>query len=62
TLEALEALKFIYWHDCLDFTEDVVTYERGYAVSGPVTPRAVNALIAAGNLRELGESLQNASD
>jgi hypothetical protein len=62
TLEALQALKFIYWQDCLDFAEDMVTCERGYAVSGPVTSRAVNTLIAAGNLRELGESLQNASD
>jgi hypothetical protein len=26
-LEALEALKFIYWQDCLDFTEDMVTYK-----------------------------------
>lgn len=62
TLEALQALKFIYWQDCLDFAEDMVTCERGYAVSGPVTSRAVNTLIAAGNLRELGESLQNRAE
>jgi hypothetical protein len=59
--EVLQALKSVYWQDCLDFTEDLVTYKQGYAVSGPVAPRAVNTLIAAGNLCKLGESPQNAS-
>lgn len=36
--------------------------ERDYTISGPVTPRAIDELMAAGNLRKLDELLQNARD
>ena len=36
--------------------------ERDYTISGPVTPRAVDKLMDAGNLRELDELLQNARE
>ncbi|KAG1883147.1 hypothetical protein F4604DRAFT_1576265 [Suillus subluteus] len=62
TLEALQVLKFIYKQDRLDFTEDLVTDERDYTISGPVTPRAADELMPAENLRELDELLQNARD
>jgi hypothetical protein len=45
-LEALQILKFIYKQDRLNFTEDLVADERDYMISGPVTPRAVDELIA----------------
>ena len=56
-LEALQVLKFIYKQDRLDFMEDLVADERDYTISGPVTPRAVDELMDAGNLRELDELL-----
>jgi hypothetical protein len=53
--------------------EDLVADEWDYTIPGPVeaiqemvslgqTPRAVDELMAAGNLRELDELLQNARD
>ncbi|KAG2365911.1 hypothetical protein BDR07DRAFT_1275833 [Suillus spraguei] len=62
TLEALQVLKFIYKQDRLNFTEDLVADERDYTISGPVTSRAVDELMAAGNLCELDKLLQNARD
>ncbi|KAG1739079.1 hypothetical protein EDD22DRAFT_787127 [Suillus occidentalis] len=62
TLEALQVLKFVYKQDRLIFTGDLVADERDYTISGPVTPRAVDEPMAAGNLRELGKLLQNARD
>ncbi|KAG1874416.1 hypothetical protein F4604DRAFT_1582319, partial [Suillus subluteus] len=62
TLEALQVLKFIYKQDHLNFTEDLVADEQDYMISRPVTPRAVDKLMAAGNLCKLDELLQNARD
>ncbi|KIK35495.1 hypothetical protein CY34DRAFT_95971 [Suillus luteus UH-Slu-Lm8-n1] len=62
TLEALQVLKFVYKQDRFNFTEDLVADKQDYTISGPVTPRAVDELMAAGNLRELDELLQNARD
>lgn len=62
TLKALQVLKFIYKQDRLNFTEDLVADERDYTISEPVTSRAVDELMAAGNLRELDELLQNVRD
>jgi hypothetical protein len=39
-----------------------VADERDYTISGPVTSRAVDELMAAGNLCELDKLLQNARD
>jgi len=61
-LEALQILKFIYKQDRLNFTEDLVADERDYMISGPVTPRAVDELMAAGNFNELDELLANARE
>jgi hypothetical protein len=61
-LEALQILKFTYKQDRLNFTEDLVADERDYAISGPVTPRAVDELVAAGKLPELDELLTNARE
>jgi hypothetical protein len=58
----LQVLKFVYKQDRLNFTEDLVADERDYTISRPVTHRAVDELMAAGNLRELDELLQNARD
>jgi len=46
-LEALQILKFIYKQD---FTEDLVADERDYMIPGPVTPRAIDELMAAGKI------------
>ena len=58
-LEALQILKFTYKQDRLNFTEDLVTDERDYTIFGPVTPRAVDELVAAGKLPELDKLLAN---
>ena len=59
-LEALRILKFTtYKPDRLNFTEDLVTDERDYTIFGPVTPRAVDELVAAGKLPELDKLLAN---
>jgi hypothetical protein len=58
----LQILKFIYKQDRLNFTEDLVAYEQDYIKSGPVTPRAVDELVAAGKFHELDELLQNSRD
>lgn len=62
TLEALQVLRSIYKQDRLNFMEDLVADERDYTISGPVAPRAVDELMAAGNLCELDELLQNARE
>ena len=59
-LEALQILKFIYKQDRL--MEDLVVDERDYMISGPVTPRAVDELMAAGKFSELDELLANARE
>jgi hypothetical protein len=61
-LEALQILKFIYKQDRLNFTVDLVADERDYTISGPVTPRAVDELMAAGKFGELDELLANAKE
>src|SRR5258708_35656178 len=61
-LEALQILKFIYNQDRLNFTEDLVADERDYMISVPVTPRAVDELMAAGKFGELDELLANARE
>ncbi len=61
-LEALQILKFIYKQDRLNFTDDLVADERDYMISGPVTPRAVDELMAAGEFSELDELLANARE
>ncbi|OAX31432.1 hypothetical protein K503DRAFT_661142, partial [Rhizopogon vinicolor AM-OR11-026] len=61
-LEALQILKFIYKQDCLNFMEDIVADERDYMISGPVTPRAVDELMAAGKFSESDELLANARE
>ena len=61
-LEALQILKFIYKQDRLNFTDDLVADERDYMISGPVTPRAVDELMAAGKFSELDELLANARE
>jgi len=61
-LEALQILKFISKQDRLNFTEDLVAGERDYMISGPVTPRAVDELMAAGKFSELDELLANARE
>jgi len=61
-LEALQILKFTYKQDRLNFTEDLVTDERDYTIFGPVTPRAVDELVAAGKLPELDKLLANTRD
>ncbi|KAG2342255.1 hypothetical protein BDR05DRAFT_976640 [Suillus weaverae] len=61
-LEALQVLKFTYKQDCLNFTEDLVANEQDYMISGPVTSRAVDELMAAGNLCKLDQLLANARE
>src|SRR6266481_6421846 len=61
-LEALQILKFIYKQDRLNFTDDLVADERDYMISGHVTPRAVDELMAAGKFSELDELLANARE
>ncbi|KAG1906747.1 uncharacterized protein F5891DRAFT_892612, partial [Suillus fuscotomentosus] len=61
-LEALQVLKFTYKQDRLNFTEDLVANEQDYTISGPVTSRAVDELMATGNLRELDQFLANARE
>ena len=61
-LEALQILKFTYRQDRLNFTKDLVTDERDYTIFGPVTPRAVDELVAAGKLPELDKLLANTRD
>jgi hypothetical protein len=61
-LEAVQILKFIYKQDRLNFTDDLVADEWDYTISGPVTPRAVDGLVAAGKFRELDELLENAKE
>jgi hypothetical protein len=58
-LEALQILKFTYKQGR---PEDLVADERDYAISGPVTPRAIDELVAAGKLPELDELLANARE
>jgi len=47
-LEALQVLKFSYKQDRLNFTEDSVTDEVDYSISGRVSKKAVDELVAAG--------------
>jgi hypothetical protein len=61
-IETLQILKFTYKQVRLNFTEDFVADERDYTISGPVTPRAVDELVAAGKLPELDELLVNAKE
>ncbi|KAG2049883.1 hypothetical protein BDR06DRAFT_892776 [Suillus hirtellus] len=61
-LEALQVLKFTYKQDCLNFMEDLVANEQDYTISGPVTSRAVDKLMAARNLHELDQLLADARE
>ncbi|KAJ8585239.1 hypothetical protein M405DRAFT_701506, partial [Rhizopogon salebrosus TDB-379] len=58
-LEALQVLKFSYKQDRLNFTEDLVADEVDYNISGRVSKKAVDELVAAGNLEELAQLLAN---
>jgi|SRR5437588_7009554 hypothetical protein len=58
-LEALQMLKFSYKQDRLNFTEDLVADEVDYNISGRVSKKATDELIAAGNLEELSQLLAN---
>jgi hypothetical protein len=59
TLEALQVLKLVYKQDRLDFTADLMANKQDYTICGPVTPRAVDELMATGSLRELDQLLIN---
>jgi hypothetical protein len=58
-LEALQMLKFSYKQDRLNFTEDLVADEVDYNISGRVSKKAIDELIAADNLEELSQLLAN---
>jgi hypothetical protein len=58
-LEALQVLKFSYKQDRLNFTEDLIADEVDYNISGRVSKKAVDELVAAGNLEELAQLLAN---
>jgi hypothetical protein len=46
-LEALQVLKFSYKQDRLNFTEDLIADEVDYNISGRVSKKAVDELVAA---------------
>jgi hypothetical protein len=46
-LEALQVLKFSYKPDRLNFTEDLIADEVDYNISGRVSKKAVDELVAA---------------
>lgn len=58
-MEALQILKFSIRQDRLCFTRDFVAKEEDYAISGPVTQRAMEELIHAGKLDELQDLVRN---
>ncbi|THH15387.1 hypothetical protein EUX98_g9474 [Antrodiella citrinella] len=59
-LEALQVLKFRYKQDGLNFTEDLVAHEQDYSISGRVSERATQELLAAGRIDELEDLILNA--
>ncbi|KIK76401.1 hypothetical protein PAXRUDRAFT_170080, partial [Paxillus rubicundulus Ve08.2h10] len=61
-LEALQILKFTYKQEQLNFTMDFVAEETDYTISGPVTPKAVDKLMAGRNLNELAQLFANEDD
>ena len=52
-LEVLQVLKFSYKQDWLNFIESLITDEVDYNILGQVFKKAVDELVAAGNLEEL---------
>ncbi|KIJ19762.1 hypothetical protein PAXINDRAFT_7043 [Paxillus involutus ATCC 200175] len=61
-LEALQIFKFTYKQEQLNFTMDLVAEEKDYMISGPITPKAVDELMAGGNLNELAQLFANEDD
>lgn len=61
-MEALQILKFSIRGDRLSFTEDLLACEEDYDISGHLTVRAINELVATGKLDELNELAANARD
>ncbi|KAH7904980.1 hypothetical protein BJ138DRAFT_1018350, partial [Hygrophoropsis aurantiaca] len=61
-MEALQILKYAVKQERLNFTSDLVAVPEDYAISGPVSERAVDELMAAGKISELEELFKNAVD
>ncbi|OJA08183.1 hypothetical protein AZE42_14188 [Rhizopogon vesiculosus] len=51
--------EFSYKQDRLNFTEDLVADEIDYNISGRVTKKVIDELMATGNLEELRQLLAN---
>ena len=62
TLEALQILKFAYKQGLLDFTPDLIAHEKDYGISGPVSERAFDELVANEAYSELDELFANETD
>jgi hypothetical protein len=60
--EALQILKFSFRQDRLCFTRDFFPKEEDYAISGPVTQRAMKELIHAGKLDKLQDRSRSKLD
>ena len=62
TFEALQILKFAYKQGWLDFTPDLIVHEKDYGISGPVSKRAFDELMANETYSELDELFANKTD
>ncbi|KAH7902907.1 hypothetical protein BJ138DRAFT_1021381, partial [Hygrophoropsis aurantiaca] len=62
-MEALQILKYAVTQERLNFMSDLVAVPEDYAISGPVSGRAVDEqVMAAGKISELEELFKNAVD
>ena len=62
TLEVLQILKFAYKQGQLDFTPDLIAHEKDYGISGPVSERVFDELMANEAYSELDKLFANKMD
>ena len=62
TFKALQILKFAYKQGQLDFTPDLIAHKKDYRISGPVSKRVFDELMANEAYSELDKLFANKTD
>ena len=61
-LGVLQILKFAYKQGWFHFTPDLIAHKRDYGISGPISKRAFDELMANEACSELDELFANETD